>query len=78
MVAERPDSIPAAALSELMFVDGCLYPLGEGGSEPLVDCQRFSQVRPGLVWVAVLELALADSFQGACRLQRDVDVARYS
>ncbi len=69
-------AVPTSS-AELMFLDGCLYPLGEGGSEPLVDCQRFFQARRGLVWVAVLELAPADSFQGAGRLQRDVDVACY-
>jgi hypothetical protein len=38
---------------------------GAGGSEALVDRERLVQVRGGFAGVAVVEVGVADSFQGA-------------
>lgn len=46
--------------------EGVLDALGAGGSDVLVDGERLFQVGGGFMSVAVLEVAAADSFQGAC------------
>ena len=46
-----------------------------GGADALVDRQCLPQVRGGLAGVAVLQVALAESFQGACFLGGRAEVA---
>lgn len=46
-------------------VEGFLDALGGGGADALVDRECLPQVFRGLAGVAVLELAVADSLQGA-------------
>src|SRR5271165_2830555 len=48
---------------------------GSGGFYPLVDRERLPQMRRGVGGVAVLEVAVADTFPGACFLQGDAGVA---
>src|SRR5262249_41967521 len=48
---------------------------GGGGADALVDRLCLLQGRGGLAGVALLEVAVADSFQGACFLGRRADVA---
>jgi hypothetical protein len=49
--------------------------LGVGGSDALVDRECLLEVSGGLVWVGVLEVRLAYSFQRACLLQGCADAA---
>jgi len=46
-----------------------------GGADALVDRQRLPQVRGGLAGVAVLQVALAESFQGVRFLGGRAEVA---
>ena len=54
---------------------GFLDALGAGASDALVDRECLPQVGGGFAGVAVLEVAVADSFQGACFLQGCADLA---
>src|SRR5262245_42851447 len=55
---------------------GLLDAPGGGGADALVDRERMPQVRGGLAGVGVLEVGLAESFQGACFLERSADITR--
>ena len=44
--------------------------LGSGRSDLVVDREGLLQVLFGLAWVALDEVRLTDSFQGACFLKR--------
>jgi len=46
-----------------------------GGADALVDRQCLPQVRRGLAGIAVLQVGLAESFQGACFLRGRANVA---
>ena len=60
---------------ELVLLQGFLDTPGGGvGSDALVDGECLLQVRRGLAGVAVVEVAVADAFQGARFLQRRADV----
>src|SRR5580704_15734007 len=50
----------------VMIREGLLNAPGAGGSDALVDGERLLQVGGAFLIVAVLEVAAADSFQGAC------------
>ena len=52
-----------------MVLEGLLDALGGGGADALVDRQCLPQVRGGLAGVGVLQVGLAESFQGACFLR---------
>ena len=52
-----------------MLPEGFLNAPGAWGSDALVDRERLPQVGGAFAGVAVLEVAVADSFQGACFLQ---------
>jgi hypothetical protein len=56
-------------------LEGLLDSLGGGGADALVDRECLLQVRGGLAGVAVLQVALAESFQGACFLWGRAEVA---
>src|SRR6516165_3516606 len=56
-------------------VEGLLDVLGVRDADALVDGKRLPQVRSGLALVAVVEVAVADTFQGARFLERRADVA---
>ncbi len=58
-----------------MVVEGLLDAAGGGGSDALVDRQGLPQAGGALAGVAVLEVAAADAFQGACFLQGSTEVA---
>ena len=58
-----------------MGAEGFLDKLGAGGSDVLVDRQCLPQVGGSFAGVAVLEVAVADSFQRACLLQRCAEFA---
>jgi hypothetical protein len=58
-----------------MLPEGFLNAPGAGGSDASVDHQRLLQVGDTFAVVAVLEVAVADAFQGACFLQRRAKVA---
>ncbi len=58
-----------------MVIEGLLDSPGGGGANALVDRECLQQVRGGLAGVAVLQVALAESFQGACFLQGRAEVA---
>lgn len=49
--------------------------LGGGGSDALVNRQCLVQVGGAFAGVAVLEVAVADAFQGACFLQGYAELA---
>jgi len=51
------------------------YAPGASGSDALVDRQSLPQVRCGLGGVAVVQVAVADSFEGACLLKGNAQVA---
>src|SRR5215831_13353123 len=55
--------------------EGFLDALGAGGADAVVDRKCLLQVPGGLAGVAFLEVAVADSFQGACFLGGCADVA---
>ena len=55
--------------------EGFLDALGAGGTDALADRECLPQVLGGLAAVAFLQVAAADSFQGACFLWRRADVA---
>src|SRR5690348_13862072 len=58
--------------------EGVLDALGVRDADALVDGKRLPQVRGGLVAVvAVVEVAVADIFQGTRFLKRHADVAGY-
>ena len=46
-----------------------------GGADALVDRECLLQVRAGLAGVAVVQVAVAESFQGACFLRGRAEVA---
>ena len=54
--------------SELMVAERFLDVLGAGGSDALVDGERLPQMVGGFDGVAVVQVAVADSFQCACLL----------
>ncbi len=56
-------------------MEGFLDPPGVWGSDALVDRKCLLQVRGGFAWVAVLAVAVADSFQGASFFQGNAKVA---
>jgi hypothetical protein len=58
-----------------MVAEGLLDTLRIRGSDALVDGQCLLQVAGGFAGVAVVQVGPADSFQGACLLQRGLDVA---
>ena len=60
---------------QLVVSEGFLDALGAGGADALVDRQGLPQVRGGVAGVAVLQVAVAESFQGACFLGGGADVA---
>ena len=61
---------------EPVLLEGFLdVPGGGMGSDALVDGECLLQVHCGLAGVAVVEVAVADAFQGARFLQRRADVA---
>jgi hypothetical protein len=51
-----------------MLAQGFLDALSAGAFDALVDRECAQERRGGLAGVAVLEMAVADSFQGACFL----------
>ena len=58
-----------------MVLEGLLDALGGGGADALVDCEGLPQVRFAVTAVAVVEVGLADSFEGACFLEGYAEVA---
>jgi hypothetical protein len=58
-----------------VVAEGFLDALGAGRADSLVDRECLEQVCSSLTGVAFLEVAVADSFQGACFLWGRVDVA---
>jgi hypothetical protein len=56
-------------------MEGFLDAPGGGGAHVLVDRQCLPQVRGSLFGVAVLQVALAESSQGACFLGGRTEVA---
>jgi hypothetical protein len=58
-----------------VLAQGFLDSLGAGASDALVDRECLLKVSGGLVRVAVVEVAAADSLQCACLLQGCADVA---
>jgi hypothetical protein len=56
-------------------MEGFLDTLGSGGADALVDGKGLPQVRGGFAGVAVSEVAVADSFQGAGFLRGGAEVA---
>jgi len=60
---------------QFVMIEGFLNTLGGGGADALVDRQCLPQVRGGLGGVAVVDVGVADSFEGASFLGRDADVA---
>jgi hypothetical protein len=59
-----------------VLLEGFLDAPGAGvGSDALVDGECLLQVHRGLAGVAVVEVAVADAFQGACFVQRSADAA---
>ena len=59
----------------MLVVEGLLDAAGGGGSDPLVDRQRLPQAGGAFAGVAVLEVAAADSFQGARFVRGGAEVA---
>jgi hypothetical protein len=59
----------------LMLKQDFLYAPGAWGSDALIDRECLPQVRGAFICGAVLEVAVADSFQGACFLQGHANVA---
>jgi hypothetical protein len=60
---------------DVMAQQYLLDALGTGCSDALVDTECLPQVSDACACVAVLEVATADAFQGACFLQRRTDGA---
>jgi len=60
---------------EPVLLEGFLDPPGGGGADALVDRECLLQVDRGLAGVTVVEVAVADAFQGARFLQRRADAA---
>ena len=60
---------------ELVLLEGFLDAPGVRSSDALVDGECAPQVHRGLAGVAVVEVAVADAFQGARFIQRRADVA---
>jgi hypothetical protein len=58
-----------------VVLKGFLDPLCGGGADALIDPKCLPQVRGGLAGVAVVQVGLAESFQGACFLQGRAKVA---
>ena len=58
-----------------MVVEGFLDPLRGGGADALVDRERLPQWWGGWAGVAVVQVGSAESFEGACLLQRRAEVA---
>jgi len=58
-----------------VVLEGLLDAPGRRGADALVDRECLLQRRGGLAGVALLEVAVADSFQGACFLGCRADVA---
>jgi hypothetical protein len=58
----------------VVVLDGFLAPPCGGCADAMVDGQCLSQPRGGLAGVAVVEVGLAESFQGACFLRGRADV----
>jgi hypothetical protein len=57
-----------------VVVEGLLDALRGGGADALVDRQCLRQVRGGLARVGVVQVGLAESFQGACFLRGRANV----
>jgi len=57
------------------LLQGCLDALGAGASDALVNGERLAQVLNSFAGFAVLEVGLAESFEGAGFDERDTDVA---
>src|SRR5215475_14483128 len=60
---------------EPVLVEGFLDAPRGGGSDALVDRECLLQVGGGLAGIAVVEVAVADAFQGPCFLRGRADVA---
>jgi hypothetical protein len=60
---------------ELVLAQGVLDAPGGGGADVLVDGEGLAQVRFAITSVAVVEVGLADSFQGPCFLEGYAEVA---
>ena len=58
-----------------MVVEGLLDAAGGGGADALVDRQCLLQAGGALAGMAVVEVAVADSFQGACFVREGAEVA---
>jgi hypothetical protein len=58
-----------------MVTESLLDALGGGGADALVDRQCLPQVGRSLAGVAVLQVTVAESFQGACFLWGRTEVA---
>src|SRR6516162_7554578 len=64
------------AVRQAWLAEGFLDALGSRCADALVDRECLPQVRGGLASVAVGEVTVADSFQGACFLWDRADLAR--
>jgi hypothetical protein len=60
---------------QLVVLEGLLDAPGGGGADALVDCEGLPQVRFAVSAVPVVEVGLADSFEGACFLEGYAEVA---
>jgi hypothetical protein len=58
-----------------VVVEGVLDAPRGGGADALVDRQRLPQVRGGLAGVGVVQVGLAEPFQGACFLRGRAELA---
>ena len=63
------------AFRQAWIAEDFLDTIGARGTDALVDRECLLQVCGGLAGVAFLEVAVADSFQGACFLWGGADVA---
>ena len=57
-----------------MIAEGLLDTSGTGGSDPLVDRQGLAQACSTVAGLAIMEVASADTLQGACFFHRRGDV----
>ena len=57
-----------------MTQEGLLDALGGWSADAMIDGECLPHVGGALAGVAVMEVAVADSFQGACFLQRRADL----
>src|SRR5437773_832071 len=73
----RIDSFPYHGRDGLepMLAQGLLEGVSARASDALVDREGLPQVGGGLTGVAVSQVAMADSLQGACFLEGSADVA---